>query len=104
MTSGQFEGATPIPSRFLRRLGPVATIALAQLFGTSLWFSANSATDTLMTSWQISAADIGWLTSAVPACFILATIIMALGSPAERYRASLIFVAFSACGAEKHKY
>ena len=79
MTSGQFEGATPIPSRFLRRLGPVATIALAQLFGTSLWFSANSATDTLMTSWQISAADIGWLTNAVQGGFILGTMIMALG-------------------------
>ena len=99
MTSGQFEGATPIPSRFLRRLGPVATIALAQLFGTSLWFSANSATDTLMTSWQISAADIGWLTNAVQGGFILGTMIMALGGLAERYRASLIFVVSAACGA-----
>ena len=99
MTSGQFEGAPPIPSRFLRWLGPVATIALAQLFGTSLWFSANSATDTLMTSWQISAADIGWLTSAVQGGFILGTMIMALGGLAERYRASLIFVVSAACGA-----
>ena len=99
MTSGQFEGATPIPSRFLRRLGPVATIALAQLFGTSLWFSANSATDTLMISWQISAADIGWLTNAVQGGFILGTMIMALGGLAERYRASLIFVVSAACGA-----
>ncbi|UFN51618.1 hypothetical protein LPC08_25510 (plasmid) [Roseomonas sp. OT10] len=26
-------------------LGPVAIVSIAQLFGTSLWFSANSAAD-----------------------------------------------------------
>jgi len=99
MTSGQFEETVPSPVWFVRWLGPVATIALAQLFGTSLWFSANSATDTLMTSWQISASDIGWLTNAVQGGFILGTLIVALGGVAERYRASLIFVVSAVCGA-----
>ena len=30
---------------------PVPIIILAQLFGTSLWFSANSAADDLIRSW-----------------------------------------------------
>lgn len=78
---------------------PVATIALAQLLGTSLWFSANSATDDLMRAWQASAADIGWLTSAVQSGFILGTLIMALGGLADRYRASRIFVCSAIAGA-----
>ncbi len=78
---------------------PVATIALAQLLGTSLWFSANSATDDLMRAWQASAADIGWLTSAVQIGFILGTLIMALGGLADRYRASRIFVCSAIAGA-----
>ncbi|MFL1453089.1 MFS transporter [Marinobacter sp. GN3S48] len=99
MTSGKVETAgisLPWP---LRWFGPVATIAIAQLFGTSLWFSANSATEDLMNSWHISAADIGWLTSAVQGGFILGTLIVALGGVAERYRASVIFVCSAIAGA-----
>ena len=51
----------------------VAVITLAQLFGTSLWFSANSAGLDLMHEWQASPADIGWLTSAVQLGFIIGT-------------------------------
>lgn len=78
---------------------PVATIAIAQLFGTSLWFSANSAADDLMRTWHVSAADIGWMTSAVQMGFILGTLVMALGGLADRYRASRIFVCSALAGA-----
>ena len=44
---------------------PVPVIVLAQLFGTSLWFSANSAADDLIRTWGIAPADIGTLTNAV---------------------------------------
>lgn len=77
----------------------VATIAIAQLLGTSLWFSANSAADDLMSTWHVSAADIGWLTSSVQGGFILGTLIMALGGLADRYRASRIFVCSAIAGA-----
>ncbi len=82
-----------------RWLGPVATIALAQLFGTSLWFSANSAADGLMRSWGATASDIGWLTSAVQAGFIAGTLALSLGGLADRFRASKIFVACAVAGA-----
>lgn len=83
----------------MRWPGPVATIALAQLFGTSLWFSANSAADDLMRTWHVTAADIGWLTSAVQAGFIIGTLAIALGGMADGFRASRIFVIASIAGA-----
>jgi MFS family permease len=81
------------------RLAPVATIAIAQLFGTSLWFSANSAGDDLRKAWGIGPADIGILTSAVQLGFILATLMFALTGLADRYRPSKIFAVCALLGA-----
>src|SRR6516164_7980972 len=75
---------------------PVATIAVAQLFGTSLWFSANSAAPDLMRAWGIGVSGIGLLTNAVQLGFILGTMTFALSGLADRYPASRIFV-ISAC-------
>lgn len=86
-------------SNVLRRLGPVATISIAQLFGTSLWFSANSAADDLARVWNVTQADIGFLTSSVQAGFILGTLVMALGKLADRFPASNIFVVSAIAGA-----
>ena len=70
---------------------PVATIVFAQLLGTSLWFSANSAADDLVRSWQIQPADIGTLTNAVQLGFILGTLVFSLSGLADRFPASRIF-------------
>lgn len=83
----------------LRYIGPVATISIAQLFGTSLWFSANSAASDLMRTWHATAADIGLLTSAVQIGFILGTLCMSLSGCADRFRASSIFVVCAIAGA-----
>ena len=53
------------------RSNPIATIAIAQLFGTSLWFSPNSAAPDLMRAWGIGISGIGLLTNAVQLGFIL---------------------------------
>jgi MFS family permease len=81
------------------RGGAVWIIALAQLFGTSLWFSANASADDLMRAWHLGAADIGFLTSAVQLGFILGTLALALGGLADRFAASRIFVASALVGA-----
>ncbi|RUO29244.1 MFS transporter [Aliidiomarina sedimenti] len=87
-------------SSFLpKRLDPVLVISLAQLFGTSLWFSANSAGNDLMQSLQLTPTGIGWLTSAVQAGFVLGTLVVALSGIADRWRASTIFVASAIAGA-----
>jgi len=80
-------------------LKPVPVIVLAQLFGTSLWFSANSAADGLVRAWGISAADIGTLTNAVQLGFILGTLVFALSGLADRYPASRIFALCALLGA-----
>ena len=66
---------------------PIAVIVLAQLFGTSLWFSANSAADDLMRQWGASLADIGSLTNATQLGFILGTLVFAVSGLADRFPA-----------------
>lgn len=83
----------------VERIGPVATISLAQLFGTSLWFSANSAAGDLMHAWHANPADIGWLTSAVQAGFIVGALGISISGLADRFRASSIFVCCALLGA-----
>lgn len=81
------------------RVDPVPVIALAQLLGTSLWFSANSAADDLVRAWGATAADIGTLTSAVQLGFILGTLALALTGLADRFAASRIFGVCALLGA-----
>ncbi|MCK6390086.1 MAG: MFS transporter [Azonexus sp.] len=78
---------------------PVVLIVIAQLFGTSLWFSANSAADDLIRQWQITPADIGTLTNAVQLGFILGTLGISLSGLADRFPASRIFALCAVLGA-----
>lgn len=77
----------------------ILIIVVAQLFGTSLWFSANSAADDLLRQWQLQAADIGTLTNAVQLGFICGTLLLALSGLADRYAASRIFAVSAVGGA-----
>jgi MFS family permease len=83
----------------VKGIGPVAAISMAQLFGTSLWFSANSTAADLMRLWHASESDIGWLTSAVQLGFILGTLGISLSGAADRFKASAIFVCSALAGA-----
>ena len=78
---------------------PVAVIVIAQLFGTSLWFSTNSAAGSLMAAWGLTEADIGLLTNAVQLGFISGTLTFALTGLADRFEASRIFTACALLGA-----
>ena len=78
---------------------PVILIVLAQLFGTSLWFSANGVGTPLMQDWQLSLADLGMLTSAVQIGFITGTLLFAITGLADRFGASRIFLIASLVGA-----
>jgi len=88
------QNSAPFP-----RSHPVATIAIAQLFGTSLWFSANSAAPDLMRAWSIGVSGIGFLTNAVQLGFIIGTSTFALSGLADRFPASRIFVVSALLGA-----
>ncbi len=74
-------------------------VALAQLLGTSLWFSANGAAEDLAHDWGLTPAGIGLLTTAVQLGFIVGTTMLALSALADRFRASRIFAASAVLGA-----
>lgn len=78
---------------------PVATIVLAQLFGTSLWFSPNSAAEDLMRAWLLTPGAFGQLTSAVQVGFIAGTLMLAVSGLADRFSASRIFAVSGVFGA-----
>jgi MFS family permease len=77
----------------------LAIIVVAELFGTSLWFSANAAADDLARAWGLTAADIGALTSAVQLGFISGTLAFSISGFADRHAASRIFAACAVLGA-----
>ncbi|MDX5334170.1 MAG: MFS transporter [Gammaproteobacteria bacterium] len=77
----------------------VPLIVIAQLFGTSLWFSANGVGDQLLLAWGLSTRDLGTLTSAVQLGFIAGTLLFAVSGTADRFHASRLFLAASLCGA-----
>ncbi len=91
----------PVFGRQVNRseLKPVLIIVVAQLFGTSLWFSANGVSLALAETWNLSSEGVGYLTSSVQAGFIAGTLTLALTGLADRYPASRIFLISSLFGA-----
>jgi MFS family permease len=79
--------------------GKLAIIVVAQLLGTSLWFSANAAFDDLSRAWGLDSSDLGALTIAVQSGFIIGTLVFALSGLADRYAASRVFAACAVIGA-----
>lgn len=77
----------------------LAVIVLAELLGTSLWFSANAVADALHFAWGLTPADLGHLTSAVQLGFICGTLGFGLSGLADRYSASRIFAICAVLGA-----
>lgn len=77
----------------------LAIIVIAELFGTSLWFSANAAFDDLARAWHLGPSDLGTLTIAVQSGFIAGTLVFALTGLADRFAASRLFAACALLGA-----
>ena len=83
----------------LLRHHPLAVIVIAQLFGTSLWFSINGVWFSLAAELGLTEGDLGRLTLSVQAGFILGTLTLAVTGLADRFRASRIFALASLIGA-----
>jgi MFS family permease len=77
----------------------IAVIVLAEMFGTSLWFSTNAVADALYRAWSMTATDLGHLTSAVQFGFICGTFLFAWSGLADRYSASRVFAVCALLGA-----
>ncbi|MFN2349904.1 MAG: MFS transporter [Thioalkalivibrio sp.] len=78
---------------------PLLVIVLAQLFGTSLWFSVNGIALSLQRETGLSEPGLGLLTVAVQAGFIAGTLLLATTGLADRYHASRLFTLAAIAGA-----
>jgi len=85
-------------TEFLRRY-PLPVIVLAQLFGTSLWFSINGVWVSLAGELGLPESQLGHLTLAVQGGFIAGTLGFAVTGLADRFGASRIFAVASVLGA-----
>ncbi|SFG22892.1 MFS transporter [Neptunomonas qingdaonensis] len=80
-------------------IAPLGIIVIAQLLGTSLWFTPNGVAGALMSDWGLSLDQLGYLTSAVQLGFISGTLVIAFSGFADRYRASHVFATSAVLGA-----
>lgn len=78
---------------------PLAIIVVAQLLGTSLWFTPNGVSNGLIQDWGLSIEQLGFLASAVQLGFITGTLVVAFSGVADRFRASLVFACSALLGA-----
>src|SRR4051812_1378323 len=78
---------------------PICLIVIAELFGTSLWFTGNSASNDLAVIWSLQPRERGGLMVAVQAGFIVGTLVFAVTALADRFRASRLFAVSALIGA-----
>src|SRR5918912_3353209 len=74
-------------------------LALAELLGMSLWFSAAAVVPVLQREWQLSAARAGWLTLAVQLGFVAGTLLSALLNLPDVISTRRLFAAAATLGA-----
>ena len=87
-----------MPAETLSRF-PLAVIVAAQFLGTSLWFSVNGVGLSLGQELGLTETDLGRLTIATQAGFILGTLALAATGLADRFRASRVFAVAAVLGA-----
>lgn len=81
------------------RQHPLPFIVIAQLFGTSLWFSINGVWISLSEDMGINESTLGYFTLMVQAGFIIGTLFMAITGLADRFKASRVFAIANFLGA-----
>ena len=69
---------------------PVILIVIAQMFGTSLWFSTNGVLKQIEEIWLLSSSDLGGLTNSVQLGFIIGTLFFTITGFADKFKPSRI--------------
>ena len=69
---------------------PILLIVIAQMFGTSLWFSTNGVLRQIGEIWSLSASDLGSLTNSVQFGFIIGTLFFTITGFADKFKPSRI--------------
>src|SRR4051794_10792242 len=94
VTQSAADAAAP---RGARAVLPI--IIVSQFAGTSLWFAPNAVLAELQRDWQLSAAALGGLTSAVQLGFIFGTLAFAFFVVSDRFSPRIVFFLCSLIGA-----
>jgi MFS family permease len=96
----QGAGQTPEPvAEDSRRWRMLALIALAELFGMSVWFAANAVAPQLALRWTLTPAETGWLSTVVQLGFVGGTALAALLNLADVVPARAYFSASAVAAA-----
>ena len=66
-------------------------LGLAEALGMSLWFAGNAVAPELQARWQLSGAQVGWLTTAVQLGFVAGTAVIAVLNLADVLASRLLF-------------
>jgi MFS family permease len=82
-----------------RRWRSLALLAVAELLGMSLWFSASAVVPALRREWQLQDSAAAWLTLAVQLGFVAGTLTSALGNLPDVLSARRLFAMSAALGA-----
>ena len=69
---------------------PIFLIVVAQMFGTSLWFSTNGVLKQIEQIWSLSSSDLGLLTNSVQFGFIVGTLLFSVTGFADKFKPSRI--------------
>jgi MFS family permease len=77
----------------------LALLALVELLGMSLWFSAAAVVPVLQDKWKLDATHAGWLTLAVQLGFVAGTLISALANLPDIINSRHLFACAAALGA-----
>ena len=80
------------------RAAVLALVAVAELFGMSVWFTASAVAEPLRLRWDLAPAEAAWLTTAVQLGFVVGTALVALLNLADLVPERAL-VAVSALGA-----
>ena len=82
-----------------RRWWILVLLAVAELLGMSLWFTATAVSEDLGVRWSLSPGQTGWLTTAVNLGFVTGTALAAILNLADIIRSRLYFMAAAALAA-----
>ena len=76
----------------------LAALAMAELLGMSLWFTANAAAPELRSRWGLDTSQVGWLTAIVPLGFVAGTATAAFLNLADLWPARAYFAGCALLG------
>src|SRR6476619_1443307 len=88
-----------LPAQEARSWRVLTLLALAELLGLSLWFSGSAVVPALTKDWQLTEAQVSWISIAVQLGFVVGTLISAVFNLSDIISARHLFAVAGVIGA-----